>query len=38
MIALEKSNIAPKIDLDYFSWENSANTTRDVFEKVLNEK
>ena len=38
MIALEKSNIAPKIDLDYFSWENSANITKDVFEKVLNEK
>lgn len=38
IIALEKSNIAPVIDLDYFSWENSASTTRDVFEKVLNEK
>lgn len=38
IIILEKSNIIPEIDLDYFSWENSANTTRDVFERILNEK
>ena len=32
---LEKSNIVPEIDLDFFSWENSALITKEVFDKLL---
>ena len=32
---LEKSNIIPKINLDFFSWENSARITKNVFDSLL---
>ncbi len=38
IIALEKSNIIPSIDLDFFSWENSARITKEIFDNVLKNK
>ncbi len=35
IIHLENSTSVPEIDLDFFSWENSARITKDVFDKLL---
>jgi glycosyltransferase involved in cell wall biosynthesis len=35
IIKLEKLNVVPNIDLEFFTWENSARITKVVFDKLL---